>query len=84
MNPSDIVSRLIELINPLIEVPLAKPISASTGITADLGFDSLKVMDLIMAVEDEYDVSVPINALADIRTVGELAELVSKTLGQNA
>lgn len=41
-----------------------------------LALDSMKVLNLIMEIEDEFDVSVPINALADVHTVRDLAVLV--------
>ena len=49
-----------------------------------LPLDSLKVMDLVVAVEDRFDISVPINALADVKTVGDLASLIQKSAGENA
>ncbi|MEJ2760617.1 MAG: acyl carrier protein [Gammaproteobacteria bacterium] len=41
-----------------------------------LALDSMKVMNLIMELEDEFDISVPINALADVNTVADLAKLI--------
>jgi len=35
-------------------------------------------MDLVMRIEDEFDVLVPINDLATIRTPGELAALIRR------
>jgi acyl carrier protein len=35
-------------------------------------------LNLIMEIEDTFDISIPINALTDIQTVGELADLVYK------
>jgi len=31
-----------------------------------------------MEIEDEFDISVPINALADVQTVQELANLITR------
>ena len=44
----------------------------------DLNLDSLKVMALLEKLEDAYDISIPINILADVRTVGDLAGAVQK------
>jgi acyl carrier protein len=41
-----------------------------------LALDSMKVMNLVMEIEDEFDISVPINALADVYTVEDLARLI--------
>ncbi|MAI06650.1 MAG: hypothetical protein CBC47_05980 [Alphaproteobacteria bacterium TMED87] len=47
-------------------------ISDSTSFVGDLEFDSLLVMEFISELEDQLDVSVPINILPDIETVGIL------------
>lgn len=59
-------------------------LSESTDITKDLHVDSLAVMDLIFALEEHFDVSVPLNDLADIQTIGELSELVEKIAAKEA
>lgn len=41
-----------------------------------LELDSMKVLDVIMEIEDELDVSVPLNNLVDVNTVSDLAHLV--------
>jgi acyl carrier protein len=43
-----------------------------TRFTEDLNFDSLLVMEFIAALEDSLDISVPLNVLPDIETVGQL------------
>ena len=49
-----------------------------TEIATDLSVDSVAMMDLLMELEDEYDISAPINVLAEIRTVGDLAKAVEE------
>jgi acyl carrier protein len=83
MNHRDIVAQIIEIVTPLAKGHVAV-IDENTELTRQLALDSLKVMDLVVAVEDRFDISVPINALADVRTVGDLAVLVQKSAGQNA
>lgn len=51
-------------------------IARETDIAQDLRMDSLAVMDLMMELEDKFDVSIPLNQLAEIRTVGDLADAV--------
>lgn len=42
----------------------------------ELGLDSVAVMDLVMAVEDEYEVIFPLERLADIETIDDLTRVV--------
>ena len=83
MNHQDVVAQLIELVTPIAEGRV-ELIDENTGLTSELALDSLKVMDLVVAVEDQFDISVPINALAEIRTVGDFASLIQKCVGENA
>ncbi|WP_211352733.1 acyl carrier protein [Luteibacter pinisoli] len=84
MNVTDTtLARLIEIVTPFGQgrVPV---IDASTELTGDLELDSLRVMDLMLAVEDEFDISVPINSLGEVRTVGDLASLIQKSVDASA
>lgn len=51
-------------------------IGAATDIARDLNMDSLAVMDLLMELEDRFDVSIPLNMVPEISTVGQLARTV--------
>jgi len=63
----DVIGSLGEQIKHRVEV------TADTDIARDLNLDSLAIMDLLMALEDKFDVSIPLNNLAEIRTVRDLA-----------
>jgi acyl carrier protein len=67
--------------------PLAKnglEITADTDLVDDLSLDSLEVMEVMLEIEDTYDISVPINILSDIRTVGDVVLQVKKLLAEGA
>jgi acyl carrier protein len=49
--------------------PQPVPIHEDTELINDLGFDSLRVMELLHEVEDVFDITYPLNALSDLRTV---------------
>jgi len=77
----DISALIIDklLANP--KVP--RDIDGNSKIVEDLAFDSLAVMNFVMEIEDTLDVSVPLDRLADIRTIDDLAGcLVSLKSGQ--
>lgn len=57
-----------------------KDVTGETDLVADLGLDSLQVMELLMEMEDAFDISIPVNVMADVRTVGELADAVQVLL----
>ena len=53
-------------LNKLVEL------SDQTNIVNDLGLDSVAVMDFVMEIEDRLDISVPLDKIAKIETLGEL------------
>ena len=55
-----------------------KHIERGTNILEDLEVDSLSVMNFIMKLEDRFDISIPLNVLTDIRTVGDLAATITQ------
>ena len=46
---------------------------AADDLLADLDLDSLQVMNLLLQIEDRYDISIPVNILPDVKTVKDLA-----------
>jgi acyl carrier protein len=53
-----------------------RPITGATVISKDLSIDSLAVMDMVMDLEDRFDVSIPMNVIAEIQTVDELTDTI--------
>ena len=53
-----------------------RPITGQTVIYKDLSIDSLAVMDIILELEDRFDVSIPINTVAEIHTVREMVDAI--------
>ena len=53
-----------------------KAITPQTVISKGLTVDSLTIMDVIMELEDRFDVTIPMNVAADIVTIDQLAEAV--------
>ena len=51
-------------------------ITADTDLQEDLGADSLDVVDLLMSIEDEFDVEVPDEEIESIKTVGALVSYI--------
>ena len=68
----DILDQLFELIRPYSEQPIV--LSEQTSLIGDVGLNSVKVMQLVMQIEDRFDVSIPLNILPDVNTIGEFAK----------
>lgn len=58
--------------------PDMQDVSGQTRIVQDLEFDSVAVMDFILSVEDRFDISIPLDRVADIVTIDDLAHVVER------
>ncbi|HOC33226.1 MAG: acyl carrier protein [Ruminococcus flavefaciens] len=56
----------------------ADEVTMDSNIQDDLGADSLDVVDLITTIEDEFDLSIPDEAVEEIKTVGDIANYIEK------
>ena len=52
----------------------AGDITAETSFKDDLGADSLDLFELVMALEDEYNIEIPAEDLTDMTTVGAVMD----------
>ena len=53
-------------------------VTLTANIQDDLGADSLDVVDLITTIEDGFDISIPDEAVEEIKTVGDIASYIEK------
>ncbi len=51
-------------------------ITKETSFVDDLGADSLDVVELIMALEEEFDMEFPDGNAEDIKTIGDVVEYI--------
>lgn len=50
--------------------------SMDTNIAKDLGADSLDVVELLMAIDDEFGIEIPDEEIENIKTIGDLVEYI--------
>jgi acyl carrier protein len=74
----DIKSQLCEILKPFAKD--GRELQEETDLVADLGLDSLKVMTLLVEVEDNFDISVPLNVLPEVRTVKDFVLQIEQLL----
>ncbi len=51
-------------------------LTRETDLIADLEIDSVSVLDIVMDIEDNYDLSIPVNTISETRTIGELVDAI--------
>jgi acyl carrier protein len=82
MNEAQITEKVIALITPYVKNQEAlKTISKDTSILADLGVNSARLVDIVLAFEDEFDIEVSDDAADSIATIGDAVNLIGKLVG---
>lgn len=71
----------VDIVKRLSRTPA--DIALDTELMADLGFDSLQVLELVGELEDHFSIAVPLNALTHIKTVGQIADEVRRLVNDS-
>lgn len=53
-------------------------ITEDTVLIADLGLNSLDLVNLACIVEDEFDIEIPDRAIKDFKTIGDVIDFIEK------
>ena len=75
-NVDEIFERICPLIAPFNSKNIT--ITRETTFSRDMELDSLTVMDMLAEIEDEFDITIPLNILPDLETVGQFTLAVHK------
>ncbi len=79
--------RVLEEVKRLVAEHNAVPrdrLEENTDLKADLGYDSLGVIELAMSLEEHFDITVPDEGSEKARTVGQITDLVMELLRERA
>lgn len=53
-------------------------IAMESSIADDLGADSLDIADIVMSIEEEFDIEVPDDQLQNIKLVGDIVKYIEE------
>lgn len=56
-------------------------VTPEASILDDLGADSLDVVELVMALEEEFDLEVPDEDVETLRTIGDVSRYIAERVG---
>ena len=76
----DYAARLKELVNQLAEDGTV--VDDDSDLVDDVGLSSIEIMELIEQLEDMYDISFPLNDLAEIRTITDMAKELERLVAK--
>jgi acyl carrier protein len=75
---ASVAERVIEIVAEQLGQEKDK-IKPETSFVNDLGADSLDTVELVMELEEEFDINIPDDAAEKIQTVGQAIEYIEKT-----
>lgn len=73
----DILTQTCELLEPYAK---GRRLDEGTDLLTHVGLDSMQAMEVLLAAEDRFDMSIPLNVLGSVRTVGDLAQQLQQLL----
>ncbi len=59
-------------------------LTRDTDMVVDLEAESVAVLDIVMEIEDAYDISIPVNVISEIKTIGELVDAIHQIKQKDA
>ena len=72
--------RICTLLEPLNQKGVK--LTREVDLVADLEVDSVSVLDIVMDIEDYYDISIPVNTISETKTIGQLVDAIHAIKGQ--
>lgn len=73
---NEIMEKVVDVLSEQLGVEKEK-ISANSQIIADLGADSLDVVDIVQLLEEKFSIKVPNSAIENLKTVDDIVEFIS-------
>ena len=82
MSEEKIFERVVKILTPYVkdEKALAS-ISGETNILEDLKVNSARLVDVVLAFEDEFDIEIADEDVDSVNTVGDCVSLIARTKG---
>tara|TARA_B100000674_G_C37135768_1_gene599881 strand:- start:109 stop:348 length:240 start_codon:yes stop_codon:yes gene_type:complete len=74
---ADVSQRVIDIVAEQLGVDKEK-VTPETSFVNDLGADSLDTVELVMELEEEFDINIPDDAAEKIQTVGQAIDFIQK------
>jgi acyl carrier protein len=71
--------KIVEIMSKFSDVPI-EGIKPETQLKDGLGFDSLDIVEMMMKFEEEFDINIPDEDYAEVKTVKDVFDVVENRL----
>jgi acyl carrier protein len=83
MSEAEIFDKVKKIVTDQLSVEASK-VTPQANFANDLGADSLDTVELVMALEEEFDIEIPDEAAEKITTVQEAVDYISDKVATSA
>ena len=80
MSQEEILQKVCSIVSEQLSVEAAE-VKSDSNFQNDLGADSLDTVELVMALEEEFDIEIPDEAAEGIATVGDAVKFIEEKKG---
>ena len=77
MTDTTLPSRIAESVRTIARIPADVAIESDSRLVEDLGIDSLDLVSIVLAAQEDYGVAIDEDDVANLRTIGDLVGYVS-------
>ena len=71
------IEKVIEILSEFTEFK-SEDMNKDTKLIADLGLNSLDVVNVVVEFEDEFDIEIPDKNIRELQTIGDIVEFIEK------
>lgn len=81
MNRQQIIAQFLDLLKPFTrKLPPGFQVTDPLSLSTDLNVDSADLVDLVLQIEERFEVEVPDSAITELKTVGQVIDLLEARL----
>ena len=74
-----VFEKMKEILSEQLDVDI-ESITLETDIQDDLGADSLDVVEMLMSIEDEFEIEIPDEKIETLKTVGQVVDYIQANM----
>ncbi len=77
MSDTDVMEKIVTIVKPFVKEPSAlTTLGPETSILDDLKVNSARLVDIVLAFEDEFDIEIDDDDADKVKTIGDATRLV--------
>ncbi len=73
------IDKIIEILSEFTELS-TEEMNENTELVNDMGLNSLDVVNVIVAFEDEFNIEIPDRIIKDLRTIGDISKYIEENV----